>query len=98
MTKEWLSQDPQAQREAEKYDNPVPSREFILEFMQEHGAPIGHAALCKALGVVDEESVEAVARRLKAMCRDGQLMSNRKNEFGLLRKMDLIPGAGHWSS
>ena len=92
MTKEWLSQDPQAQREAEKYDNPVPSREFILEFMQEHGAPIGHAALCKALGVVDEESVEAVARRLKAMCRDGQLMSNRKNEFGLLRKMDLIPG------
>lgn len=90
MSKEWTQKDPEAQREAEKYLKPVPSREFILDFMHRWGAPISHSRLCYELEIYDEESIEAISRRLKAMCRDGQLMSNRKNEFGLIQKMDLI--------
>lgn len=30
---DWQSLDPQAAREAEKYDNPIPSRELILQHL-----------------------------------------------------------------
>ncbi|SFG69019.1 ribonuclease R [Neptunomonas qingdaonensis] len=92
MSKDWTQNDPEAQREADKYQNPVPSREYILDFLLSWGAPISHGRLCAELKVDDEDGIEAVSRRLKAMCRDGQLMSNRKNEFGLIKKMDLISG------
>ncbi|MDY6891681.1 MAG: ribonuclease R [Pseudomonadota bacterium] len=92
MSKNWKEQDPNLQLEAEKYDQPVPSREFLLEFLEKWGAPISHPVLCRELGIDDEESVEGVRRRLIAMCRDGQLISNRKGEYGLIQKMDLIPG------
>jgi ribonuclease R len=92
MTNDWLKRDPQAQAEAEKYGKPAPSRDFLLEFLQEWGAPISHGRLCRELGIDDEDCVEAVSRRLKAMCRDGQLMSNRRSEFGIIKKMDLIAG------
>jgi ribonuclease R len=48
--------------------------------------------LCNELGVEGDDSQAAVFFRLKAMCRDGQLMSNRRNEFGLMNKMALITG------
>jgi len=92
MNKEWMDKDPAAQREAQNYENPVPSREYLLDFLLQWGKPITHPRVCQELNIHDEDSVEGVSRRLKAMCRDGQLMSNRKNEFCLLRKMDLIPG------
>lgn len=92
MTNDWLKRDPQAQAEAEKYGKPAPSRDFLLEFLQEWGSPISHGRLCRELGIEDEDCVEAVSRRLKAMCRDGQLISNRRSEFGIIKKMDLIAG------
>ena len=33
MNNEWIQQDPEARREAEKYDNPIPSRELILQLL-----------------------------------------------------------------
>ncbi|EAR60231.1 ribonuclease R [Neptuniibacter caesariensis] len=92
MSKDWIKNDPEAAAEAEKYSNPVPSREYILQFIQSWGAPIGHAQLCEEMQVWDPESRDAVFFRLKAMCRDGQLMSNRRNEFALLDRMSLIKG------
>lgn len=92
MTKNWKDKDPNAAVEAQKYDNPVPSREFLLEFLRKWGAPIKHPHICRELGIENEKDVEAVRRRLIAMCRDGQLISNRKGEFGLIEKMNLISG------
>jgi ribonuclease R len=86
--------DPFAEREAEKYDNPVPSREFILSFMEEVNQPLRLYQIAAGLGVdeQDEDRFEALSRRLKAMLRDGQLMKNRRGAFGLIQKMDLIKG------
>ena len=92
MSKNWKDKDPNADVEAQKYDNPVPSRDFLLDFLRKWGAPIKHPYLCRELGLQDEDDIEAVRRRLIAMCRDGQLISNRKGEFGLIEKMNLIPG------
>jgi len=92
MAKHWRDKDPQAQEEAQKYDRPVPSRDFILEFLRKWGAPISHAYLCDELKLNHEDDREAVRRRLIAMCRDGQLITDRRNQFCLIEKMDLIPG------
>ena len=91
-----LSQDPAFQREAEKYDNPVPSREYILAMLEAAGKPMFTDEIQQALGVVDdEERQEGVRRRLKAMVRDGQLLQNRKGAFGVVQRMDLIKGRIH---
>ena len=84
--------DPYAAREAEKYDNPVPSREAIMKLLEEAGQPKSLKKILDGLGVDDEDGKIAVRRRLKAMVRDGQLLRNRKNLFGLAKEMGMICG------
>lgn len=93
MPKKPSLQDPFAAREAEKYDRPIPSRELILEVLEKAAGPLNHAQLCRELGLADdEEQVEALRRRLRAMERDGQLMRNRRDAYCLVAKLDLIRG------
>lgn len=97
MTKGWKSQDAQAALEAERYENPIPSRLFIIEYLEERGAPATHAVMCKELGIKEEEQKDALQFRLKAMIRDGQILQNRKDAFAPMSKLQLIKGrvAGH---
>ena len=89
--------DPHAAREAEKYDKPVPSREFILDLLNDSVGPLSHRELCETLGIDDDDGIEALRRRLAAMVRDGQLASNRRGGYGTLDKMSLLKGrvVGH---
>ncbi len=89
--------DPHASREAQKYENPIQSREFILQHLKERGAPATHETLCQELGQTSEAGVEALRRRLIAMCRDGQLICNRRDAFLPIEEADLITGkvVGH---
>lgn len=84
--------DPHAKRESSKYDNPIPSREFILEQLENAGEPLNRESIASLLGLSSENDLEALRRRLRAMERDGQLMFNRKKEYALISKMDLITG------
>ena len=86
------AKDPFASREAENYENPIPSREFILEHLEEAGEPLGHTELCERLKLVSDEQIEALRRRLIAMSRDGQIISNRRGMYGLASSMELIKG------
>ena len=86
------NKDPHAEREAQKYEQPIPSREFILDYLAKADGPLNRNQITKALKLVDYQQVEALRRRLKAMERDGQLMRNRKGAFCLIDKMDLIRG------
>lgn len=92
MSKSRKSKDPYAAREAENYSNPIPSREFIIQQLEQIGEPIGHPELCKQLKLKDEEQAEALRRRLIAMSRDGQILSTRRGMFGLAAHMDLFKG------
>lgn len=73
-------QDPHAAREAEKYDNPVPSREFIIQTLTELAVPSTFEDICAALFVDDEDRAEGVRRRLIAMARDAQIDSDRSRQ------------------
>lgn len=84
--------DPHADREAKKYDNPIQSREFILAHLKERGAPATHETLCEELGQNSEEGIEALRRRLIAMCRDGQLICNRRGAYLPIEEADLVTG------
>lgn len=94
---DWTQFDPAAQREAEKYDNPIPSRELILRLLAERGAPATRAQLQAEFGLHDDEAIEALRRRLRAMERDGQLIYTRRGAYAPVDKLDLIKGrvVGH---
>ncbi len=84
-------------REKEKYEFPVPSREAILALLTERNEPLSFRTLADALGVEGERDEEAFARRLRAMERDGQVLKNRRDLYGIARKMDMVCGrvSGH---
>ncbi|BCE01731.1 ribonuclease R [Marinicellulosiphila megalodicopiae] len=84
--------DQHAKREESKYDKPVASREHLTEVLEFVGKPLTHPQMCEELGITDADAIEGVRRRLIAMCRDGQLMSNRNDAYGLINKLDLVKG------
>ncbi len=86
------SADPHAKREAQKYENPIPSREFIMEVLDKAGQPLNRDQVTAALKLKTPDQREALRRRLRAMERDGQLIFNRRKEYCLVSKMDLIKG------
>lgn len=92
MAKKKRYQDPHAAREAARYDNPVPSRELIIQLLNDQGKPLTVRELRGSLGVTEEDDKVAFERRLGAMIRDGQLVKNRKGQYGLASRMDLICG------
>lgn len=84
--------DPYAQREAEKYENPIPSRELILQLIEEVGRPLRRKEIARAFSLTGEDQLEALRRRLRAMERDGQLIFNRAQQYCLVNSRDLIAG------
>ena len=87
-----MSTDPFQAREAEKYSNPIPSREFILTHLDKRQKPASRDELAYELGVKTEEQLEALRRRLRAMERDGQLIFTRRQRYVLPERLDLVRG------
>ncbi|AAU37080.1 ribonuclease R [[Mannheimia] succiniciproducens] len=89
--------DPNYQQELEKYGNPVPSRDFILQVIREHNTPMSREEILKVFAIQDDERVEGVRRRLRAMENDGQLVFTKRNCYVLPEKLDLLRGTviGH---
>ncbi|MEB3793216.1 ribonuclease R [Acinetobacter sp. IK40] len=74
MTKNWA--DPEAKAEAQRYDNPIPSRTLILTTLEQLKAAQSHAELVDHFNIPDQKSIDALNHRLSAMVRDGQLMKD----------------------
>ena len=85
--------DPHAEREAQRYEFPIPSREAILTHLAEYGPLLTAEELAHGLGLRHSRDVEALTKRLAAMLRDGQLQQNRRGGYGVATKLDLIPGS-----
>ncbi len=89
--------DPFYDREATRYEHPIPSRELILQVLSASDGPLSFAALVVRLDVGSERDREALQRRLRAMERDGQLLRNRRDMYLPIKKADLVRGrvVGH---
>ena len=84
--------DPFATREAEKYEKPIASRELILALIEKNGRPMSRDEIETTLMLQDEDEVEGLRRRLRAMERDGQLVFTRSKAYALPDKLNLIKG------
>ena len=95
-TKKIRNSDPFLNREKENYQNPIPSRELILEIMNDHGVPIPKKELIKKLEITKHE-YPFFEKRIGAMARQGQILINRKDILCISKKLNLIPGkiTGH---
>ncbi len=83
--------DPHLQREKDQYGHALPSREFILQVLEEQGVPVREEILQNLLGITEAEN-EIFARRISAMLREGQIMRNRKGDICVVEKLDLVKG------
>ncbi len=83
--------DPFYEREVERYESPLPSREYILQLLTEAGHPVEVEAFIEQLHITEAER-DLFERRLGAMQRDAQLVINRKGLLLLPDKLDLIKG------
>lgn len=88
--------DPHADREASRYETPLPSRELILTTMTDQGVPLSVEQLYVLLDISDDER-DIFNKRLNAMEREGQIIQNRKGALCIVDKLDLISGViqGH---
>ncbi len=88
-----MKQDPNYIQEQEKYENPVPSREFILETLRKK-SPMTRPALLNHFKIFDEERTEGLRRRLRAMENEGQIIFVKKQGYLIAKKSnkDLIEG------
>jgi ribonuclease R len=84
--------DPHLEREAARYDRPIPSRELILEVIREADGPVAFEPLAERLGLSEDVDLEALSRRLRAMERDGQLVCNRRGGYVPVNQADLVRG------
>jgi ribonuclease R len=86
--------DPFYEREKEKYKDsmPIPSRELIMQLLDDFNRPMSRHQLFDKLGIELESEQNTLGFRLKAMLRDGQIMQDRRNRFCLLKRINLQRG------
>ena len=85
-------EDPFASREAEKYEQPIASREAILALLERCEGPQTAEEVGARLGLTTPDRAEALSRRLGAMVRDGQLVQNRRGGFAPIQALSLVTG------
>ena len=86
------AKDLHAAREAQNYENPVPSREYLLDLLRNSNGPLDADEICQLLELDSSDQVDAIHRRLRAMERDGQVARNRRGGYGTLEELSLVKG------
>jgi hypothetical protein len=98
-TRPGRERDPHAAREAQRYEQPIASREMILQVLAASDGPMDADALAQKLALTAPDRFEAMEKRLNAMLRDGQLLQNRREaatagtRFLNFRLLDTLPNS-----
>jgi len=88
----WQAQDRAFADEQTRYEDPIPSRELILSVLKAGSGPMTVDQLIGHFDLTKLSQQEALGKRLGAMCRDGQLVQNRRGAFGPVEAMHLVAG------
>lgn len=87
-----MKKDPHTKREAKNYDNPIASREHILDTLERINEPAGFEKLSVDLDCTEEPKTNALKARLQAMVRDGQLVRDRRRHYSIASKVEMKVG------
>jgi len=82
---------------SKSYKHPVPGRNELLEFLENEGKPVKAEGIMAGFGLRGQRMRGLLVDRLQGMVRAGQVIENRRREYCLTAKIDLIVGrvAGH---
>jgi len=75
-----------------RYQHPIPDPNAILDALRQQGVPLTLAALAGSLDLKAERQVAELRRRLEALRTAGQLLVNRRGEYCLADKLDVLAG------
>jgi ribonuclease R len=92
MTEKRNKRDPFAAREAQKYSDPIASRELIAATIKAEGKPCSQSKIANILELTTDMQQEALRRRLRAMVRDGDLSQTRKGAYTQVDTSTFISG------
>jgi len=86
-----------AKRKKKPYKHPIPDRNELISFLEKKGKPQKIKNIIDGLGLKGQRTRALLEDRLYGMVRAGQIMENRRREFCLMAKLDLITGVvnGH---
>ena len=75
-----------------KYEHQIPSRKAVIDALNDAPGPVALKALGAGFDIRAEKHLRALENRLKAMVRDGQLLRNRADQYGLTQALELVTG------
>jgi ribonuclease R len=78
--------------EPKTYKDLVPAPDAILKVLGETGIPMSFAALARAFAMKDDKLRKRLGSRLRKMTTRGQVLQNRRDEYCLLTKIDVVSG------
>jgi ribonuclease R len=95
-----LPQNPKKSRKPQKgkpYKHPIPGPNDLIDFLTETGKPLKADAILKAFDLKGQRMRSLLVDKLNTMVRAGQIIENRRGEYCLTAKLDLVTGtvSGH---
>lgn len=82
---------------AKPYKHPIPSQNNLIDFLNKIGKPLKVEPILKEFGLKGQRMRSLLVDRLRSMVRAGQILENRRGEYCLTAKLDLVTGkvSGH---
>jgi len=88
-----LSKSTKSTRKAKKpYQHAIPKRGRLVAVLRDAGRPLAFDALAQAVGVLGKPNQAKLLEKLKNMVRAGQIIQNRRGEFCLMERINLVTG------
>ncbi len=84
-------------RKNKPYKHPIPSPNELVDFLTETGRPVKADAILRGFGLKGQRMRSLLVDRLDKMVRSGRILENRRGEYCLTAKLDLVTGTvtGH---
>ncbi|MCH7981378.1 MAG: ribonuclease R [Proteobacteria bacterium] len=79
------------------YKHPIPSRNKLIEFLEDAGKPLKTEAIMSGFSLRGQRMRALLVETLTGMLRAGQIIENRRHEYCLTQKLELTTGrvSGH---
>jgi ribonuclease R len=84
-------------RQKKTYKHPIPSRNKLTDFLADAGKPLKIEVILSGFSLKGQRMRALLVERLDGMVRAGQIIENRRHEYCLTEKLELITGrvSGH---
>ena len=92
MKNPFKIKDPEFAEQAKKYENPIPSRTALINFLETQDKLLTCEQISELIGIQNDAQYQGLQTRLRSMVRDGQLIVNRRKRYGIRSKMEFIQG------